>query len=123
PGSRVVVHHFGSRGGDPGVGIFEIAGNGVLNPSKRPVSFRIESATAGEVRLGGEAEFFGAVYAPAARVRLTGISETYGSLVGREVEVSGEARLHYDEALAEIQGDGPPELRVRSWREVGIGGP
>ncbi len=122
-GSRVVVHHFGSRSGDPGIGVFEIGGNGLLNQAKRPGSFLVYSATVGDVRLSGEAEFFGAVYAPGARVRLAGVSESYGSLVGREVEVSGDARLHFDEALAEIPGDGPPELRVRSWREVGVGGP
>jgi len=39
------------------------------------------------------------VYAPTSLIKQTGGSEFYGSLVGKDLKLSGNGGLHYDQAL------------------------
>jgi hypothetical protein len=64
----------------------------VLMPSSGGVV--IEQGT-----LQGNTAFYGAVYAPDSEITISGNAEIYGSVVAQQVNVSGNAAIHYDEAL------------------------
>ena len=66
----------------------------------------------------GEANFYGAMYGPDATIAIAGDAVIYGSVVGNEVQMSGDSRLHYDEALADINTlSNEGRVGLRSWRE------
>ena len=112
PGSHVTIQH--------GSGSFQVTGNGVANLGHNPLDFMVYSSTAGRVENSGNSDFYGAIYAPNADTWLTGNSDTYGSVVGRVLHVTGNSDFHYDEALAEVPGPGPGTYTIRSWREIGV---
>ncbi len=72
-----------------------------------------------EGSIEGEAEIYGAMYGPDATFDIEGDAIIYGSVIGNEVHMSGDSRLHYDEALADVNllsNEGIVE--IISWREV-----
>jgi hypothetical protein len=49
----------------------------------------------------GRGHFYGTLNAPGEVVEVSGRSEIFGSIVGSEVEISGQGKLHFDEALGQ----------------------
>lgn len=94
----------------------DVAGNGIVTLSQRPRDFRIFSASEASLTIGGNAAFFGQVYAPAAEVHVVGNGDIYGALVGRQVTLDGNAALHYDLSLADETASG--SFRIVSWWRV-----
>ncbi|MEO0606169.1 MAG: TadG family pilus assembly protein, partial [Myxococcota bacterium] len=76
------------------------SGRGFVNDLRDPRL--LELHIGGEqVYLSGDAEFFGSVTAPTAKVDVTGKADFYGTiLAGRDVVVGGSMGLHLDVALA-----------------------
>jgi len=73
------------------------------------------------VSVGGNSPLSATVYAPLATVSVVGSSELFGAVRGRSITVSGNARIHYDEALGLMGGAptaGGASSRVVSWNEV-----
>jgi hypothetical protein len=67
----------------------------------------------------GTTEFYGAIYAPWTLVDISGDAVIYGSVIAQNVEISGNAEVHYDEALADLTNPtGLYRVRVYSWREL-----
>ncbi|TVP75055.1 MAG: hypothetical protein EA352_09195 [Gemmatimonadales bacterium] len=73
------------------------------------------------VSISGNSPLSAVVYAPRTSVSVSGSGRLYGAVVGETVSVSGNAGIHYDEALgllggAAISGGGEP--RILRWEAV-----
>jgi hypothetical protein len=112
-GAKVVIHH--------GSDTAKFTGGGLVNTSQLPASFIFYSATTDEVKVAGNSDFYGAVYAPSAPVKITGTSAFFGSAVGNVVTISGTVALHYDDALSRLETVGSARrYEARSWREFPV---
>ena len=110
-GASLTIRHGGSD--------FSLTGGGVLNLTQRPENLQIYS-TAASVKFAGNAGFYGVVYAPDASLRPTGTSDLFGSFVGKEITITGNVNIHFDEMLASAVGfTSTPQ--VVSWRLVPAG--
>lgn len=92
---------------------------GVLND---PTQFLILMESGSSVNISGSiagnAELYAAMYGPDAEIKIAGNADIYGSIIGNDVTLSGDVRLHYDEALADINilsNEG--EVEIISWRD------
>jgi len=72
-----------------------------------------------EGSLTGSTQFYGAIYGPNAKITIAGnATEVYGSVVAKEVVVSGNAQIHYDEKMSDLTDvSNVFSTRVLSWRE------
>jgi hypothetical protein len=92
----------------------------VVTTSEVPQSLSVQVAAipsvGGEapVRLEGQSQFHGAIYAPATEVRIGSDFEVFGGIVARRLDLDSGARLHFDNAGF----DALPKLV--SWRIVEI---
>jgi len=65
--------------------------------------------------------FYGAIYAPRTEVQYYSNAEYYGSLIGKYIEISSNARFHYDLALGDVDSIGEGKswtYSVKSWHQV-----
>ncbi len=62
-----------------------------------------ESWTSTGVKLAGAGKMSATVYAPFTRLQIAGSGELFGSVLAKEVDVSGGSGIHYDVALAEVE--------------------
>jgi hypothetical protein len=92
---------------------------GISNPNS-PSSFQIwGTGTASEsqtIKVSGNGSLSGIVYAPNANVSIVGNGNVYGAVVGKQINVTGEAAFHYDESLANFGGSNP--FKISSWTEL-----
>ncbi len=73
------------------------------------------------IQLGGSSPLSASVYAPHASIQVAGSSRLYGAVRGRWVGVSGNASIHYDEALGLMSGGAAgasTAARVIRWAEL-----
>ena len=110
-GGSLTIHH--------GSGTLKLTGQGVLNDARTPDALQVYSSST-DVEITGNGDLYGAVYAPNAKISPTGTSVIYGSLIGREVYISGTTDFHYDEALARATSTSSGRMRVVSWRVIGV---
>jgi len=73
-------------------------GGGLINSGQDPADLVIYS-TGDELKLAGNAEFFGAIVAPETDVMLQGTADYYGTILGGTLRLQGTAVVHVDEAL------------------------
>lgn len=102
-------------------GNVSIAGKGgLINRNANPGSAQIwgtSHSPAGQtIDVAGNGSLVGVIYAPKADVTLNGNGDVMGSIVAENITVSGNAAFHYDEALAERDGNEP--FRIAKWREL-----
>lgn len=105
---------------------FRLDSNATMNNlNRRPSDLRImvgvdnrgDADPNERVKIDSNSRLYGVVYAPRARVRLDSNSEIFGAVVGWQVELDSNMRVHYDETLAGLlQENGA--LAILSWREV-----
>jgi hypothetical protein len=78
----------------------DISGGAVVNTSQDPKNF-ILYGTAGlqTINLTGGTSLYGLVFAPTAAITVSGGQNTYGSLIGNTVDLSGGVSVHFDESL------------------------
>jgi hypothetical protein len=92
-------------------GDVRISGRGVRNPNP-PVNFQLycltrsalESENVGNIKIAGDGDFSGAIYAPNYDIEVQGAASPatanlFGGFVGHTVRISGTRGLHYDEAF------------------------
>lgn len=98
------------------------AGNGITNLTNIPANCLILSTYTGNdegVKLAGNGSFYGAVYAPKTAIKITGNGDLHGSFTGSSVNIPGNAKIHYDEALSKI---GLPHISLKdmpgTWKEA-----
>lgn len=65
-----------------------------------------EYAGSGAIDLNCGATAAAVVYAPNAAVTLSGNADFFGAIVAATINVAGDARIHYDQALAQLAVDG-----------------
>lgn len=99
------------------------AGNSTVGVVNNPSQFLVlmESGTLVTIEgaVEGNAEFYGAMYGPDAAFNIAGNADIYGSIIGNEIHVAGSARLHYDEALEDVDILSNEGLvALRSWQEL-----
>lgn len=86
------------------VGDFTASGSSIVNTSLNPTKLQV-FCTGGKVDISGGADFYGAVYAPTSKVvRSSGSNHVYGSLIGKELTLSGGGGAHADTALGALNG-------------------
>lgn len=99
-------------------GDINLTGGGVVNPNAQASSLQIygTNATSQDIAIGGGAEFTGVVYAPNGNVKIHGNPDVMGSIVANNITVVGNAKFHYDEALANWGGNNP--FGIVKWLEL-----
>ncbi len=102
-------------------GASDLSGNGVMNYNANATNFMFYGmAGCTSLKLSGNAEFTGTIYAPNAVFTLGGGGNNsydfVGASVSKTVSMNGHFKFHYDENLGRLNNGG--EYRVRSWCEV-----
>jgi hypothetical protein len=97
--------------------------NGELSGRTNPASTDLTIICTGNAPVkftgAGGHRFIGAVYAPNSEVRVEGSSEIFGTIVGNNVTIDGNTRIHFDAALASggsSGGSGTTQLIQRELR-------
>jgi hypothetical protein len=78
----------------------DFTGGSFSNGSFNPALFQIDYAGTGQVILTGNTNAAAMVYAPNAAGTLLGNDDFYGSIVTSTLNVSGNAKIHYDTRLS-----------------------
>lgn len=102
-------------------GDIDLTGQGITNTDGAPKNVQIYGTSTSttsdqDIKISGGGTFSGCIYAPNGSVTLTGDGDMWGSVVAEDIDVSGEASFHYDEALGNLSGGNP--FRVGSWKEL-----
>lgn len=87
-------------------GNFNGGGGSLVNATQLPRNLQLY-CTGQFCTLGGSTAFYGAVYAPTTDVMIYGTADMFGSLVGLNLVLIGDAKLHADQALGPLQGCTP----------------
>jgi Flp pilus assembly protein TadG len=85
-----------------------LSGGSVTNLTALPKNLQL-NVMGSKCVISGGSEFYGIVYAPTAKVERSGDSDYFGSIVGRELVLSGSGGLHGDESL---DADSSGQLRT-----------
>ena len=73
------------------------------------------TSTTQQIKVHGNADFYGTIYAPTADITVIGTSDLYGAVMGDVLNIT--SRVHYDECLTQPGRAGSGiVLRVVSWR-------
>ncbi|HEY8836511.1 MAG TPA: hypothetical protein VIO16_02305 [Dehalococcoidia bacterium] len=101
-------------------GDMKIAGGGLGNSNIQPVSCQFwgtnQSVAGQNLRVAGNGALRCVVYAPNAAVEIDGNGDVMGSIIARDITLTGNAMFHYDEALARY-GIATP-FGIAKWREL-----
>jgi hypothetical protein len=112
-------------------GTLIVSGNAKIGVETDPsyMAFLISSSGGAtfEGTLTGSSEFWGTVYGPNATISISGNADIYGSIIAENVDLSGNARIHYDESLGNCDVPTPPpscdisnlfSTEVVAWRDL-----
>ncbi len=108
-------------------GVVSISNNSAINnKTKIPANFQLYSAYTGSngVRISNNGNFYGAVYAPGTDIILANNSDSFGSFVGKTIDLSNNGNIHYDLALQQLSapgfsgGSGVASYILEKWQEV-----
>ncbi len=114
PGASLTVYMAGATA--------TIAGNGVVNDTAHASAFAYYGLpTNTKLDLGGNAAFYGTIYAPQADFNLNGSGNTVtndftGSSITKTTTMTGNFSFHYDESLVRLTTLGGYD--ARSWSEL-----
>lgn len=98
-------------------GTVHLAGNGVSTQNNLPPNFILFVTGDHSVQIAGNADFYGAIFAPASAIKNNGNGEIYGAVVSRQYHQPGNADVHFDEALRDLGGTGRGDIKLKSWLE------
>jgi hypothetical protein len=79
-----------------------INGNNYINAHSAPHQVELYYLGYSELKLNGTAAMGGVIYAPNAKVTVNGNFNYYGGIHAKELEISGNARVNYDETDAAL---------------------
>ncbi len=71
-----------------------------------------------ELALNSNAQFYGTMYAPDAKVDIQSNFEIFGAVVAEEIILGSNSRVHYDEALGRVLPVGSQRFTCLSWRAM-----
>ncbi|NIM90922.1 MAG: hypothetical protein GTO17_08235 [Candidatus Aminicenantes bacterium] len=94
----------------------------INNLSMNPTSLLLlcTDSFTGDMEWNSNSDFWGAVYSPKANVVFNSSANFYGSVIGKYVDITSQANIHYDEALASLEivpGSMGSFYTVLSWQE------
>jgi len=100
-------------------GDIDLTGQGVVNNTKLPSQFILygTNAASQDVKMAGQDDFYGAIYAPTAVMNLSGQGALFGSFIGDTVDISGQGGVHYDEQLANASA-GATGFSIDAWQDT-----
>lgn len=99
-------------------GDVNLAGNGVATQNNVPTNFMLMATGSETVKVSGNGNFYGAIYAPNAPVKNTGNGSIFGAVIAQDYDQTGNGSVHFDEALKDVQGtSGSGRLAVTAWQE------
>ena len=99
-------------------GSVEIAGNGVATSGDLPTNLLIYVTGSETVKIDGNGSFFGGIYAPNSLVKNDGNGGLFGAVVSKDYVQTGNARIHFDQAMSEIESDEAlGDLELEAWQE------
>jgi hypothetical protein len=113
PGARLILYAGGKT---------SLTGNGVSNQTGNALNFvYFGTRTNSELKLGGNADFVGLVYAPKAMLTLVGgggstVFDMVGATVSASVKMTGNFSFHYDENVG--RSDWSRGFVINSWKEL-----
>lgn len=109
PGSSVTFYTEGS---------FNFSNNATVNNvSKLPKNFLLYSKYTGGLTVSNNGNLYGAIYAPdAAAMTVSDNAVIFGSVVGKTMNISNNAKIHYDEALQSVGGSG--RYVISTWSDT-----
>ena len=101
-------------------GNIDMAGQGIVNLNQKPekvIVYGTDSCT--DVKLAGQAVLYAAIHAPKAAATFSGQADIFGSVITRNITVTGQGSIHYDESLKNIGGGGGAVTgyKMISWKE------
>lgn len=99
-------------------GQLSVSGNGIGTVSNLPPGLLIHVQGSGNVNFSGNANFYGAVYAPESDISISGNGAFYGATIGKKITNSGNGGVHYDEALQNVGGGAGGQVQVLSWQDL-----
>jgi PilX N-terminal/Putative Ice-binding-like adhesive domain len=100
-------------------GRIHMAGQGIVNGNARPEALIIYGTDdCSDVHFSGQADFYGAIYAPAADLDFSGQADIFGSIIGDTVDISGQGNIHYDENLKDLGSETVSDFNVILWKNL-----
>jgi hypothetical protein len=101
-------------------GDLDLTGQGVLNDEQKPEAFQVwgtaASGTSQSIKVAGNGDFAGILYAPNADLEIKGNGNVSGAAVGENITLTGNAAFHYDLNLKNLDSDG--SYAISRWREL-----
>lgn len=100
-------------------GDITVWGNGIANTTTIPSNLLIYGSgdTDQDIALSGDADLYGAIYAPEANVVVDGNGDVYGAITGGDVDLVGGGWIHYDEDLFDYEIGGFAYV-IDKWKEL-----
>lgn len=98
-------------------GPVDIAGNGIATSSNSPPNLIIYVITDDTVKITGNGNFYGGIYAPDSHVQVSGNGDLYGAVVANTYHQAGNGDVHFDEALTDTGKTGESSINILSWQE------
>ena len=71
-----------------------------------------------EILLDSNTQVHGTILAPNAEIVIDSNFQMFGSMMARRLDLSSNARIHFDESLLDAPINGPPNYETMSWREM-----
>ena len=94
----------------------DFGGGSVQNSTRDAINFKVYGLpTCIQLQFRGNNELVGVIYAPNADVDLNGTPDIYGSVAAKSIDISGNAGIHYDEALGVKNGQ---SFTIIAWEEL-----
>lgn len=100
-------------------GGIDISGNGIATVKSSPPDFLLYSLGNSTVKISGNGNFYGGIYAPNSEVKNTGNGQVFGAIVSKSYHDNGNGKVHFDEAMKKVGGGGTG-VSVLSWQENNI---
>lgn len=101
-------------------GDLDLTGQGVLNDEQNPEAFQVWGTAASgagqSIKVAGNGDFAGVLYAPNADLEIKGNGNVSGAAVGENITLTGNAAFHYDLNLKNLDSDG--SYSISRWREL-----
>jgi len=101
-------------------GDLDLTGQGVINDEQNPEAFQVwgtaVSGAGQTIKVAGNGDLAGIVYAPNADLEIKGNGNVSGAAVGEDITLTGNAKFHYDLNLKNMDSDG--SYSIKRWREL-----
>ena len=94
---------------------FQNQSNKAANSTMNVIS--VGASASQKVTVSGSGTFIGVINAPAAAFTVSGSADMSGAIIGKTMNISGGANVHYDEALSRMSGVIGNGYSVRSFVE------